>query len=95
MVAKLIDGNALSKKIRSEIFERTKKITASKGQKPGLAVVLVGDNPASQVYVSSKVKACGEVGFHSVLERYPASYTEQDLLKRIDTLNNDRLPTPR
>ena len=89
MVAKLIDGNALSKKIRGEIFERTKKITASKGQKPGLAVVLVGDNPASQVYVSSKVKACGEVGFHSVLERYPASYSEQDLLKRIDALNND------
>ena len=89
MVAKLIDGNVLSKKIRSEIFERTKKITASKGQKPGLAVVLVGDNPASQVYVSSKVKACGEVGFHSVLERYPASCSEQDLLKRIDALNND------
>jgi methylenetetrahydrofolate dehydrogenase (NADP+)/methenyltetrahydrofolate cyclohydrolase len=50
---------------------------------------LVGENPASQVYVSSKVKACGEVGFHSVLERYPANLSEADLLKRIDALNND------
>lgn len=89
MVAKLIDGKALSKKIRDEIFELSKKSTILNGQKPGLAVVLVGDNPASQVYVSSKVKACGDVGFHSVLERYPSSYSEHDLLKRIAALNND------
>jgi len=89
MTAALIDGNLLSKKLRGEIRERAAKITSAKGKPPGLAVILVGENPASQVYVSSKVKACGEVGFHSVLERYPASLSEADLLKRIDTLNND------
>jgi len=89
MTAALIDGNLLSKKLRGEIRERAAKITSAKGKPPGLAVILVGENPASQVYVSSKVKACGEVGFHSVLERYPANLAEADLLKRIDTLNND------
>jgi len=89
MTAALIDGNLLSKKLRSEIRERAAKIASLKGKPPGLAVILVGENPASQVYVSSKVKACGEVGFHSVLERYPANLSEADLLKRIDALNND------
>jgi methylenetetrahydrofolate dehydrogenase (NADP+)/methenyltetrahydrofolate cyclohydrolase len=89
MTAALIDGNLLSKKLRGEIRERAAKITSVKGKPPGLAVILVGENPASQVYVSSKVKACGEVGFHSVLERYPANLSEADLLKRIDALNND------
>ena len=89
MVAKLIDGNALSKKIHGEIHELSKKLQKKNGRKPGLVVLLVGDNPASQVYVSSKIKACGEVGFHSVLERYPSSYSEQDLLKRIAALNTD------
>jgi methylenetetrahydrofolate dehydrogenase (NADP+)/methenyltetrahydrofolate cyclohydrolase len=56
---------------------------------PGLAVVLVGENPASQVYVRNKVKACGDAGLHSVLERYPATMTEAELLARIDALNRD------
>ncbi len=89
MTAALIDGNLLSKKLRGEIRERATKIKAAQGNPPGLAVLLVGENPASQVYVSSKVKACGEVGFHSILERYPASYSEHDLLNRIESLNND------
>ena len=61
----------------------------ARGTTPGLAVVLVGDNPASQVYVRNKVKACEDAGFHSVLEKYDASMTEAELLARVEALNND------
>ena len=70
MPAQLLDGNLLSKKLRAEIAARAAILTA-KGVRPGLAVIVIGDNPASQVYVRNKVKACEDVGFHSVLERYP------------------------
>ena len=66
MTAQLIDGNALSKQLRSEVAQRVQALKA-KGLTPGLAVVLVGDNPASQVYVRNKVKACEDSGLHSVL----------------------------
>jgi len=88
MTAQLIDGNALSKQLRGEVAQRAAALTA-KGLKPGLAVVLVGDNPASQVYVRNKVKACEDVGFHSVLEKYDATLTEAELLARVEALNND------
>jgi len=88
MPAQLLDGNLLSKKIRAEIAARGAIVTA-KGVRPGLAVIVVGDNPASQVYVRNKVKACEEVGFHSVLERYSAELGEEELLARIATLNAD------
>lgn len=88
MPAQLLDGNALSKKIRSEIAARS-AIATAKGVRPGLAVIVVGDNPASQVYVRNKVKACEEVGFHSVLESYSAELGEDELLARIATLNAD------
>ena len=88
MPAQLLDGVALSKKIRTEIAARGAIVTA-KGIRPGLAVIVVGENPASQVYVRNKVKACEDVGFHSVLERYSAELSEQELLDRIDTLNAD------
>jgi methylenetetrahydrofolate dehydrogenase (NADP+) / methenyltetrahydrofolate cyclohydrolase len=88
MPAQLLDGVALSKKIRTEITARTAIVTA-KGTRPGLAVIVVGDNPASAVYVRNKVKACEEVGFHSVLERYEAEMNEEALLARIATLNAD------
>jgi len=88
MPAQLLDGNLLSKKIRAEIAARGAIVTA-KGVRPGLAVIVVGDNPASQVYVRNKVKACEEVGFHSVLERYAAELGEEELLARIATLNAD------
>ncbi len=71
MPAQLLDGVALSKKLRTEIAARGAIVTA-KGVRPGLAVIVVGENPASQVYVRNKVKACEDVGFHSVLERYSA-----------------------
>ena len=88
MPAQLLDGVALSNKIRTEITARGAIVTA-KGVRPGLAVIVVGENPASQVYVRNKVKACEDVGFHSVLERYPAELSEQELLDRIATLNAD------
>lgn len=88
MPAQLLDGVALSKKIRTEITARAAIVTA-KGRRPGLAVIVVGDNPASAVYVRNKVKACEEVGFHSVLERYEAEMNEEALLARIATLNAD------
>ncbi|MEY4883322.1 MAG: hypothetical protein RIS34_1176 [Pseudomonadota bacterium] len=86
--ATLIDGNALSRQLRTEVASRT-AVLKQKGITPGLAVVLVGDNPASQVYVRNKVKACQDGGLHSVLEQHPASMTEQALLALVDTLNND------
>ncbi len=88
MTAQLIDGNALSKQLRGEVAQRAAALTA-KGLKPGLAVVLVGDNPASQVYVRNKVKACEDAGFHSVLEKYDATLSEAELLARVEALNND------
>ena len=88
MTAQIIDGNALSKQLRAEVAQRAAALTA-KGTKPGLAVVLVGDSPASQVYVRNKVKACEEAGFHSVLEKYEGTMTEAELLARVEALNND------
>jgi methylenetetrahydrofolate dehydrogenase (NADP+)/methenyltetrahydrofolate cyclohydrolase len=88
MTAQLIDGNALSKQLRAEVATRAAKLSAQ-GIKPGLAVILVGDNPASQVYVRNKVKACEDSGLNSVLEKYDASMTEAELLARVDALNND------
>jgi methylenetetrahydrofolate dehydrogenase (NADP+)/methenyltetrahydrofolate cyclohydrolase len=88
MPAQLLDGNLLSKKLRAEIATRSAILTA-KGVRPGLAVIVVGDDPASQVYVRNKVKACEDVDFHSVLERSPAELEEAQLLARIATLNAD------
>jgi len=88
MTAQLINGNALSKQLRAEIAQRAAALTA-RGVKPGLAVVLVGEDPASQVYVRNKVKACEDAGLHSVLEKYEASLSEAELLTRIAALNAD------
>jgi methylenetetrahydrofolate dehydrogenase (NADP+)/methenyltetrahydrofolate cyclohydrolase len=86
--AQPIDGNALSKQLRAEVAQRAAALT-ERGVTPGLAVVLVGENPASAVYVRNKVKACADSGLHSVLEKYDATMTEAELLARIDALNND------
>jgi methylenetetrahydrofolate dehydrogenase (NADP+) / methenyltetrahydrofolate cyclohydrolase len=102
MAAQIIDGNVLSKKIRAEVAQRTAALKA-KGVTPGLAVILVGEDPASQVYVKHKVNDSQEAGLNSVLERYPATLSEADLLARIQALNEDRsihgilvqLPLPR
>ena len=68
MTAQLIDGTALAKQIRAEVAARRDAL-AARGHQPGLAVILVGDDPASQVYVRDKVKACEEAGMRSVLEK--------------------------
>jgi len=88
MTAQLIDGKALSSQLRTDIARRTQALKAQ-GKVPGLAVILVGDNPASQVYVRNKVKACEDVGIRSVLERHDAAMTEAELLARIHALNTD------
>jgi methylenetetrahydrofolate dehydrogenase (NADP+)/methenyltetrahydrofolate cyclohydrolase len=88
MTAQIIDGLALSRQLRAEVAQRAAAL-AARGVRPGLAVVLVGDDPASQIYVRNKVKACAEAGLHSVLERYPASMTESELLARVRALNDD------
>ena len=88
MSAQLIDGNALSRTTREQVSQRVAALKA-KGTTPGLAVVLVGDNPASQVYVRNKVKACEDTGMHSVLEKYDSTLTEAELLARVEALNND------
>ena len=88
MTARLIDGNALAASIRADVARRAAAFAAH-GRKPGLAVILVGENPASQVYVRHKVKDCEESGLHSVLERHAASITEAALLARITALNAD------
>lgn len=86
--AQIIDGIALSKRLREDVTARAQALKA-RGITPGLAVVLVGENPASQVYVRNKVKGCQDCGFHSVLEKYDASMTEAELLARINALNAD------
>jgi len=88
MTAQIIDGNLLSQQIRAEVAQRAAKLTAL-GKQPGLAVILVGEDPASHVYVRNKVKACADNGLHSVLEKYEADLSEAKLLERIDALNND------
>ena len=88
MSALLIDGNVLSQQMRADFAARTQSLI-SQGIRPGLAVVLVGENPASQVYVRNKVKACEQVGIHSLLEKYPHDLSQADLLARVDALNND------
>ena len=102
MTAHLIDGVALSRRLRAEVSARAAALAAA-GHTPGLAVILVGEDPASQVYVRNKVRACHEHGLHSVFEQYPAQLSEAELLERIRHLNADasihgilvQLPLPR
>lgn len=88
MPADLIDGRAVAKRVLADVARRVEKL-ALKGVKPGLAVVLVGDDPASAVYVSGKAKACEDAGMHSVTLRLPADTSESDLLARVGHMNAD------
>ena len=87
-MANLIDGKAVSAKVKASVKAEADKLKA-KGISIGLAVVIVGDNPASRVYVNNKKKACAEVGFESFEYALPESTTEAELLKLVDKLNND------
>jgi methylenetetrahydrofolate dehydrogenase (NADP+)/methenyltetrahydrofolate cyclohydrolase len=88
--ADLIDGRAIAKKVRADVAERAKKL-AERGIRPGLAVVLVGDDPASAVYVSAKGKATEEAGMYSLTVRLDADTPQDELLARVDALNSDPL----
>lgn len=89
MAAKIIDGKTIAQQVRNEVAEQVKqRLTAGK-RAPGLAVVLVGENPASQIYVASKRRACDEVGFLSRSYDLPATTSEAELLALIDSLNTD------
>ena len=88
MTAKILDGAALAKKIRAEIKSRVESGGAN--LRPGLAVVIVGDNPASQIYVRHKVRACEEAGFFSQKIEFAADLSEESLLEKIRELNADR-----
>ena len=88
MTARLLDGVAMGRAIRQEVTVEVARL-AQAGIKPGLAVVLVGEDPASQVYVRSKGKACDEAGMHSVTIRLPAEASQDELLATIDRLNAD------
>jgi methylenetetrahydrofolate dehydrogenase (NADP+)/methenyltetrahydrofolate cyclohydrolase len=89
MTATLIDGKAIAASIRLEVKSAADRLRNERGTIPGLAFILVGDNPASQVYVRSKGKACEEMGFHSVTERLPESTAQDELLSRIASFNRD------
>jgi methylenetetrahydrofolate dehydrogenase (NADP+)/methenyltetrahydrofolate cyclohydrolase len=103
MTAKILDGKAIAAKVRSEVALGVARFRETEGRAPGLDVVLVGDDPASQVYVRNKEKAATEVGMRSRVHRLPAATSAADLLALIDRLNKDdeldgflvQLPLPR
>ncbi len=89
MAARIIDGKAIAAKFREQVAEEVQQLRQQTGVVPHLAAVLVGDDPASAVYVRNKQKACDKAGIRSTLHRLPASTTEQELLRLIDQLNRD------
>ena len=88
-MATIIDGKLVTAKIREEIKNESAAFEKETGIKPGLAVIIVGDDPASQVYVRNKGKACEEVGFYSEIHRLPAETTEEELLALVHSLNEN------
>ncbi|MBE6601688.1 MAG: bifunctional methylenetetrahydrofolate dehydrogenase/methenyltetrahydrofolate cyclohydrolase FolD [Ruminococcaceae bacterium] len=91
-MAMLIDGKRISALVREEIKEKTAALKTEKGIVPGLAVIIVGEDPASQVYVRNKARACEEVGFYSEVYRLPAETTQEELNALVDSLNvNDAI----
>src|ERR1041385_1497667 len=89
MAAAIIDGKKIAEDIKREVKLETQKFKNEKGITPGLAFILVGENPASQAYVRMKGRGCEEMGFYSVTEKLPAETSEAILLKLIDQFNND------
>jgi methylenetetrahydrofolate dehydrogenase (NADP+)/methenyltetrahydrofolate cyclohydrolase len=89
MSAKIIDGVAIARKIRADIKTRAEALAARSGVTPGLAVVIAGNNPASEVYVRNKIRACSDAGIHSRLVRFDDSVTEAELIGAIHELNAD------
>lgn len=88
-MAQIIDGKVISAEIKAELKEKAADLYAKEGIKPGLALLLVGNNPSSEIYVNNKAKACEELGFHSVIIRLPESAFESEVLNYINMWNND------
>ena len=88
-MAKIINGKEISATIRTEIKEATERLVAESGVRPGLAVIIVGEDPASQVYVRNKKRACDEVGFYSESYELPENTTQAELNSLVDRLNKD------
>lgn len=88
-MAHIIDGKRISAAARAEIAERARKLTEETGVVPGLAVIIVGEDPASKVYVRNKKKACEEAGFHSLVVELPEETPEEELLRRIGEIKAD------
>ncbi len=86
----IIDGKVIAREVRQEVKDEVERLTQSSGLVPGLAVVLVGNDPSSQIYVRNKEKACQEVGIHSREHLLPESVSEKDLLSLVESLNQDR-----
>ena len=91
MTAMLIDGKSLATTMQTQIAAEVATLERTKGVRPGLAAVLIGDNPASQIYVRNKRKACAQVGMESWLHPLPADVPQQELLQLIAALNIDPL----
>jgi methylenetetrahydrofolate dehydrogenase (NADP+) / methenyltetrahydrofolate cyclohydrolase len=89
MTAKIIDGNAVARKIRDECRLRVQRIVAQSGAAPGLAVILVGSDPASRIYVKNKIRACADVGIRSFRFDYPADVKQDEVVGKIAELNED------
>jgi methylenetetrahydrofolate dehydrogenase (NADP+)/methenyltetrahydrofolate cyclohydrolase len=89
MTARILDGNAVAKTLRAHLRERVETRRAAGLRPPGLAVILVGNDPASEIYVRHKRKDCEEVGFHSIVQHLSANITEDDLAERVQALNRD------
>ena len=88
-MAKILDGKSVSQRVKNALKDETEKFVEKYGIKPGLAVVIVGDDPASRVYVNSKKKACAEIGYYSEEHALPESTTEDELLSLVEKLNGD------
>lgn len=88
-MTQILDGKQLAQDIRNEIAEKTRELKQKRDIQPGLGLLLVGDNAASQVYVRSKAKACEELGFYSVIVNKPADTSEADVLAQVQAWNND------
>jgi methylenetetrahydrofolate dehydrogenase (NADP+)/methenyltetrahydrofolate cyclohydrolase len=89
MTAEILNGNAIARTLRAEIRERVDRLAAGGRRPPGLAVILVGADPASEIYVHHKRKDCEEVGFHSQVQHLSAEVTQEDLAERVVALNRD------
>ncbi len=89
MTAQILDGNAIAKALRAEMAEELQAWLAQGRRLPGLAVLLVGNDPASEIYVKGKRRDCDEVGFHSIVQHLSANVTQEDLEARIQALNED------